>query len=167
MCCWIVFLLAQNGTNHRCMRMFVCMYIFMFNKSIHPGFLYFHLKGVLYNHVKLRVWPLLWPFCLLGWNHIWDHCVRWGIVQYNTLMHFRWTRFYQCYTWWFHLRRFHTNVHSCNVQFMCGKCGQDCNFPSLINKLICFCRVIFGMLIALPITLVYYILLGLWRWTKQ
>lgn len=25
------------------------------------------------------------------------------------------------------------------------------------------CRVIFGMLIALPITLVYYILLGLWR----
>lgn len=26
----------------------------------------------------------------------------------------------------------------------------------------CFCRVIFGMLIALPITLVYYILLGLW-----
>jgi hypothetical protein len=27
--------------------------------------------------------------------------------------------------------------------------------------LVCVCRVIFGMLIALPITLVYYILLGL------
>lgn len=42
-------------------------------------------------------------------------------------------------------------------------------FLPLFWSFYCDCRVIFGMLIALPITLVYYIVLGLWKssWKKK
>lgn len=38
---------------------------------------------------------------------------------------------------------------------------HDCNL-NRTNICVCMCRVIFGMIVSLPITIVYYILLGIW-----